>query len=94
MQFFFSKCLHHLPCPPVPTAGDAHFYDVSVRQDIDRIRRVLGVCPQHDVLWGDLTALEHMKLFGNLKGLPPHVLDTEITSLLAEVQLDKVVQQL
>ena len=51
---------------------------------------MLGVCPQHDVLWGDLTALEHMKLFGNFKGLPLHVLDTEIATLLAEVQLDKV----
>lgn len=73
-----------------PLPGDAYFYNISVRRDIDRIRSVLGVCPQHDVLWGDLTALEHMKLFGSLKGIASCDLENEISSLLADVQLDKV----
>lgn len=70
--------------------GDAYFYDLSVRDNLDAIRSTLGVCPQHDVLWGDLTAMEHMKLFGNLKDIPREVMENEIATLLAEVQLDKV----
>lgn len=61
-----------------------------MRRDLDAIRSVLGVCPQHDVLWGDLTALEHMKLFGNLKDIPRKDMENEIATLLADVQLDRV----
>ena len=51
---------------------------------------MLGVCPQHDVLWNDLTALEHMKLFAHLKDIPPEVMGEEIATLLEEVKLTKV----
>ena len=48
------------------------------------------MCPQHDVLWGDLTAVEHMQLFGSLKGLTPENMKQEMDTLLKQVQLDKV----
>ena len=32
------------------------------------IRASLGVCPQHDVLWKELTGEEHLHVFGMLKG--------------------------
>ena len=48
------------------------------------------MCPQHDVLWGDLTAMEHMKLFGHLRGIPSEIMENEIATLLTEVQLAKV----
>ncbi|KAI8838123.1 hypothetical protein BC829DRAFT_404623 [Chytridium lagenaria] len=35
-----------------------------------RIRRLLGVCPQHDILFDDLTAKEHIELYAGLKGVP------------------------
>ncbi len=58
--------------------------------NLDAVRSILGVCPQHDVLWGDLTALEHMRLFANLKDIPKAVMEEEIATLLANVELDKV----
>jgi len=70
--------------------GDAFFYNRSIRKDLDLIRMELGVCPQHDVLWGDLTAVEHMQLFGSLKGLTPGDMQHEMDTLLRHVQLDKV----
>ena len=30
----------------------------------------MGVCPQHDVLWDDLTVQEHLEFFAGLKGVP------------------------
>ena len=51
---------------------------------------MLGVCPQHDVLWGDLTAEEHMKLFAHLKDIPSNEMMVEIESLLEEVKLTNV----
>ena len=48
------------------------------------------MCPQHDILWGDLTAIEHMKLFGYLKDIPEDRMKEEINTLLEEVQLNHV----
>jgi hypothetical protein len=30
----------------------------------------MGVCPQFDVLWGELTGSEHLAIYGHIKGLP------------------------
>ncbi len=75
---------------PCLAAGDAFFYDISVRNNLDAVCSVLGVCPQHDILWDDLTAWEHMELFGNLKDTPREQMKDEITMLLKEVQLNEV----
>ena len=70
--------------------GNAYFYGLTITEDLDSIRNMLGVCPQHDVLWGDLTAYEHMQLFGYLKNIPKEKMAEEIQSLLEEVQLNHV----
>lgn len=30
----------------------------------------IGVCPQHDILWDDLTIEEHLLFFARLRGIP------------------------
>lgn len=52
------------------TGGEAKIfgYDISTQQD--EIRMIMGVVPQFDILWGDLTASEHMKIFSLIKGVP------------------------
>ena len=34
-----------------PTAGTAYIYGCDIRMDMDKIRRSLGMCPQHNVLF-------------------------------------------
>ena len=34
-----------------PTAGTAYVYGCDIRNDMDKIRRSLGMCPQHNVLF-------------------------------------------
>jgi ABC-type multidrug transport system ATPase subunit len=34
---------------------------------VDAIRSVMGVCPQFDVLWNELTAKEHLEIYGSVK---------------------------
>ncbi|KAI8053322.1 hypothetical protein BDF22DRAFT_683893 [Syncephalis plumigaleata] len=53
-----------------PTRGDAYVYGFSVRHQMSQIRRILGVCPQHDLLFNDLSAVEHIALYAGLKGVP------------------------
>jgi ABC-type multidrug transport system ATPase subunit len=38
---------------------------------MQEIRENLGVCPQHNVLYPDLTVEEHLWLFSSFKGVPP-----------------------
>lgn len=45
---------------------------------------------QHDILWPELTAYEHLQLFGKLKNLSGAVLTEEIKHRLAMVQLSNV----
>ena len=49
------------------TSGDAYINGLSVVEDIDIIRRNLGICPQHNVLFDRLTVREHLNFFAGLK---------------------------
>jgi ABC-type multidrug transport system ATPase subunit len=33
------------------------------------IHKIMGVCPQHDLLWAALSGREHLQFYGRLKGL-------------------------
>ena len=50
------------------SSGVAYVDGRSVRDDMTGIRENLGVCPQFDVLWPDLTVREHVELFAQIKG--------------------------
>ena len=52
-----------------PTAGEMTVHGHSMKADMAKIRRELGVCPQHDVLFPDLTVWEHLYMFSVFKGM-------------------------
>ncbi|KAH1258082.1 ABC transporter A family member 1 [Glycine max] len=59
--------------------------------NFDEIRKVLGVCPQHDILFPELTVREHLELFATLKGVEEHSLDNAVINMADEVGLaDKI----
>jgi len=72
-----------------PDGGDALIYDESLTASggMDRIRSFIGVCPQFDVLWGELTGQEHLEIYGQVKGLPPKQVKREARELLHNVKL-------
>ena len=53
-------------------------YGQDIRTDIDDIRKGLGLCPQHNVLFDLLTVEEHMWFFAQLKGMPKNEIKAEI----------------
>ncbi|QDZ20369.1 P-loop-containing nucleoside triphosphate hydrolase [Chloropicon primus] len=59
--------INMLSCSMAPTRGTAHVAGFDVRHQSEDIQKLLGICPQFDVLWGDLTVKEHMLLFLRLK---------------------------
>ena len=51
------------------TDGDVFLFGTSASADLQRARQFLGVCPQHNVLWDDLTCMEHLIYFARCKGV-------------------------
>lgn len=66
------------------TEGVAFVSGRNVNGDMVDIRRNLGVCPQHDVLYPDLTVREHLRMYAVLKGVPRK----EVASVI-QVKIEK-----
>jgi len=49
----------------------------------------MGVCPQFDVLWDNLTGREHLMLFGAIKGLDRRQAEKQADALLDQVRLQE-----
>ncbi|CAL8309859.1 unnamed protein product [Lota lota] len=70
-----------------PTSGTVYIKGMDIRSDMDLIRRTLGVCPQHNVLFDTLTVEEHVWFYGRLKGLSAEEVRREMDTLLEDVDL-------
>ncbi|KAF9170369.1 ATP-binding cassette sub- A member 1 [Mortierella sp. AD010] len=76
------------------TGGDAMFYGLSMNSEMAEIRSMMGVCPQHDILFGDLTAEEHIQLYAGLKNVPKHEIPRLTEERLKAVRLWQVKDKL
>lgn len=54
-----------------PTNGDCILYGKSIVRSKNEARMSIGICPQHNVLFDDLTVYEHIFFFMKIKGLSP-----------------------
>ncbi|KAM9174579.1 phospholipid-transporting ATPase ABCA7 [Mergus octosetaceus] len=70
-----------------PTSGTAYVLGWDIRCDIDSIRKTLGMCPQHNVLFDILTVEEHIWFYGRLKGLAEEQVKAEMEQLLRDTGL-------
>lgn len=70
-----------------PTAGRARVLGADVAEDVDRVRRVLGVVPQETALYTDLSARENLQFHARLYGVPPHERRQRIDAMLELVGL-------
>lgn len=52
-----------------PNGGTAFLNGKDIRSEIDEARKSLGLCPQHNVLFDELTVKEHIIFFARLKGI-------------------------
>ena len=51
-----------------PSSGTAHIDGSDIILDSQSIEKLIGLCPQHDILWDELTPKEHIELYANLRG--------------------------
>ena len=60
---------------------------MSVYNDLENVHKIIGVCPQFDLLWPQLTAYEHLELFSGIRDIPKDKMEEEIRTRLEEVSL-------
>ncbi|XP_059176011.1 phospholipid-transporting ATPase ABCA3-like [Physella acuta] len=70
-----------------PTSGTALINGFDIRREISEVRSSLGLCPQHDILFDNLTVEEHMIFFGLLKGVPRNQIMPQCSEMLKDMEL-------
>ncbi|KAG5510484.1 hypothetical protein GH5_06684 [Leishmania sp. Ghana 2012 LV757] len=76
-----------------PDEGDCYIYGSSVRTQLSQVRRQIGYCPQHNILWSELTCRDHLEFFGRIKGLKGWELEDAVCRMLYETDLLEKVDQ-
>ena len=74
-----------------PSGGDAFVFGHSIRHDMALVRKTMGVCPQHDVLYDELTVREHLEFYATIKGIPVDDVESEVKKKISEVGLTEKV---
>ena len=67
--------------------GNAWIGGFSVKSQLEIVQLQIGMCPQFDVLWDELTIEEHLLFYARVKGVAPKDEDFQVTKALKEVQL-------
>uniref|UniRef100_A0A2K5SFW9 ATP binding cassette subfamily A member 3 n=1 Tax=Cebus imitator TaxID=2715852 RepID=A0A2K5SFW9_CEBIM len=71
-----------------PTSGRAYISGYEISQDMVQIRKSLGLCPQHDILFDSLTVAEHLYFYAQLKGLSRQKCPEEVKQMLHTLGLE------
>uniref|UniRef100_A0AAR5Q068 ABC transporter domain-containing protein n=1 Tax=Dendroctonus ponderosae TaxID=77166 RepID=A0AAR5Q068_DENPD len=71
-----------------PTSGTAIVNGYDIRSEMEGVRRSLGLCPQHNIIFDDLTVAEHLYFFSKLKGMTSKwEIESEITKYVDLLEL-------
>jgi ABC-2 type transport system ATP-binding protein len=70
-----------------PTSGTACVDTYDIIRDPEKIRSIIGVCPQNSTLDVELTAYDNLEFYGKLVNVDDSILDQRIWELLKMTEL-------
>ena len=73
-----------------PTTSGSAIYNnenIITSEGLDSFRKYLGICPQHDVLFDDLTVEEHLEMFCVFKSVPKEKIKIETNKIIEDFDL-------
>jgi len=73
-----------------PTGGTVMIAGNDVSTQIDSLRKIMGVCPQTNIMWGALTVQGHLQLFGRLRGFSDAEIERQGNELLKDLEMERV----
>ena len=62
-------------------------YNILTPEGLEKFRKVVGICPQHDILFNDLTVQEHLEMFCVFKSVNDSIKEKEIIKVLNDFGL-------
>ncbi|KAH3746254.1 ABC transporter A family protein [Pelomyxa schiedti] len=69
------------------SGGSAIIGGYDIEYNLATVRRMIGLCPQFDWLFDDLTTREHLLFYTRLKGFPISKESAHVESIITEVSL-------
>ncbi|CAG2161807.1 unnamed protein product [Oppiella nova] len=70
-----------------PSAGTVHVDGYNIQTETNKARRSIGLCPQENVIFNELTVGQHLKLYAVLKGCDWDSVDLEVKQTLEMLKL-------
>lgn len=70
------------------TSGDAQYKGMKIFENLDDYRKIVGICPQQDVLFEQLTVREHLRLFSIFKGKTEGI-DADVDKIINDLELNE-----
>ncbi len=70
-----------------PSSGSVIVGGYDVAKDLERIKKLIGVCPQDTAVYDYLTGRENVELFGHLHGMCRQELEKNTEMLLSKMSL-------
>jgi ABC-2 type transport system ATP-binding protein len=71
----------------IPTSGTACLDTYEITKNPEKVRTIIGVCPQNSTLDVELTAYDNLDFYGKLVNVPDDILDKRIWELLKMTDL-------
>ncbi|XP_037723613.1 ATP-binding cassette sub-family A member 3 isoform X1 [Drosophila subpulchrella] len=71
-----------------PTSGTAIINGSDIRTNIEGARMSLGICPQHNVLFDEMSVSNHIRFFSRMKGLRGKAVEQEVAKYLKMIELE------
>ncbi|KAJ3196136.1 hypothetical protein HK101_009969 [Irineochytrium annulatum] len=72
------------------SSGNAQLAGFNYKTESDSVYKVIGVCPQFDILWDELTVGEHLYFYARLKGIDAKDEKECVRKALANVSLSSL----
>lgn len=77
-----------------PTSGTAFIDGYNIGTDMDLIRKSMGFCPQHNILFEYLTVKEHILFYSYLRGLNKEAAEREVQKYVPTLNLQGKMNEL
>jgi len=76
-----------------PTAGSAQIAGFDIGKQPQKVKELIGVCPQEVAVYKFLTGMENLELFGNLHGMDSQVLKERAADLVNRADFSEVAKR-
>ena len=70
-----------------PTSGDAWILGKNINQSMSQVRKLIGICPQFDILFPHLTVKQHLEMYANLKDVSKYQIKQVVSTMMDKTGL-------